>query len=298
VTDWLKYYKKPERRFRTMIAAFAGWPDAAEASTRAVQYLVNKLPARKLADIDPEEFYDFNTVRPLTRVNSRGERTIRWPENSFFYSVSEPDEPGAILFVGIEPSHKWRAFTQLVLGVAEEFGVETVVTLGSLLDAVPHTRETKITGVATTQPYREELAGLGMHDSGYQGPSAIHTALLDACATKGIPYISLWGHGPHYVNITPNPVVSHALLTRLDQVAGVKTNLSELKESAEEFAAQVSKAVAGMPDIVEYVGRLEQQYDEASRLAGAELPSPEKMVAELEEFLKTHRRQQDSGESA
>lgn len=292
----LTFHKKPERRFRTMVAAFAGWPDAAEASTRAVQYLVNKLPARRLADIDPEEFYDFNTVRPLTKVNSRGERTIRWPENTFFYSVSEPGEPGVILLVGIEPSHKWRAFTQLVLGVAEEFGVETVVTLGSLLDAVPHTRDVKVTGVATTQPFRDELAGLGMRDSGYQGPSAIHTALLDACTTKGIPYLSLWGHGPHYVNITPNPVVSHALLTRLEQVTGVKADLNELTESAEEFATQVSKAVADMPDIAEYVQRLERQYDEAQ--TAAEMPSPEKMVAELEEFLKSHRRQHDNGDNA
>jgi len=294
--DWLTFHKKPERRFRTMVAAFAGWPDAAEASTRAVQYLVNKLPARKLADIDPEEFYDFNTVRPLTKVNSRGERTIRWPENAFFYSVSEPDEPGAILFVGIEPNHRWRAFTQLVLGVAEEFGVETVVTLGSLLDAVPHTRDVKVTGVATTQPYRDELTGLGMRDSGYQGPSAIHTALLDACATKGIPYVSLWGHGPHYVNITPNPVVSRALLSRLEQVTGIKADMGELAESAEEFAAQVSKAFADMPNIVEYVQRLERQYDEAQ--LAAEMPSPEKMVADAEEFLKSHRRQQGSGENA
>ncbi|MDA1189429.1 MAG: PAC2 family protein, partial [Chloroflexi bacterium] len=198
--DSLIFYKKPRRKFRTLVAAFAGWPDASEAATRAVEYLVSMLPARRMAEIDPEEFYDFSIVRPVTRINNNGDRSIKWPENVFYHSASRGKASSTMLLIGVEPSLKWRAYTELVMSVVERFGVEKVVSLGSLLDAVPHTRQVKLTGVATTQAAREELAKLGMLDSGYQGPSAIHTALMEACTKKNIQHISLWGHCPHYVN--------------------------------------------------------------------------------------------------
>ena len=75
--DGLIVHEMPEDNFPIMIVAFAGWPDAAESATRALKYLVRKLPAKKFAEIDPEEFYDFTVVRPHTRVNRRGERIIR-----------------------------------------------------------------------------------------------------------------------------------------------------------------------------------------------------------------------------
>ena len=89
--DGLITHETPDVKLPTMIVAFAGWPDAAEAATRAIRYLVRKLPAKKIAEIDPEEFYDFTEVRPQTRVNRKGERVIRWPRNDF-YSFT-PDDP-------------------------------------------------------------------------------------------------------------------------------------------------------------------------------------------------------------
>jgi hypothetical protein len=51
--------------------------------------------------------------------------------------------------LGIEPNLRWRTFTELVVGLARELGVELVVTLGSLLADVPHTRPSPVTGSAT-----------------------------------------------------------------------------------------------------------------------------------------------------
>ena len=67
-----------KQKLPTMVVAFAGWPDAAEAATRAIRYMVRKLPAKKLAEIDPEEFYDFTVNRPQVRVNRRSKRRIKF----------------------------------------------------------------------------------------------------------------------------------------------------------------------------------------------------------------------------
>ena len=64
--DGLIIHETPQPKLPTMIVAFAGWPDAAESATRAARYLVRKLPAKKFAEIDPEDFYEFTTVRPQT----------------------------------------------------------------------------------------------------------------------------------------------------------------------------------------------------------------------------------------
>ncbi len=292
--DGLIVHETPESRLPTMIVAFAGWPDAGEAATRAVRYLVRKLPARKFAEIDPEEFYDFTVVRPQTRINRRGERVIRWPSNEFYYYAPQDESRGILLFVGTEPNLRWRAFSNIIATVAKQYGVKLVVSLGALLDAVPHTREPRVTGRASSSELTQKVEWLGIRNSGYQGPTGIHTAFMDACNNKGIPQASIWGHCPHYVNTSPNPRVSYALLTKLRNLVDFEVDLEELRLAGEAFEAEVTKAIAADSDVSAYVRRLEERYDEA-HAPTEEIPSPEAMVRELEDFLRSQR--QGSGDN-
>ena len=67
-----------------MVAAFVGWPDAGEVASRALRHLIEHLPARKVAEIDPEEFYVFTETRPNTLILAPGQRALEWPANEFF----------------------------------------------------------------------------------------------------------------------------------------------------------------------------------------------------------------------
>ena len=117
----------PEVKHSTMILAFAGWPDAAEAATRAIRYMVRKLPTKKIMEIDPEYYYDFTVNRPQTRMNRRKERIIKWPSNEFYSYIPEDDPENAILlYVGTEPNLKWRTFSDTVLEAATKVGVSLV----------------------------------------------------------------------------------------------------------------------------------------------------------------------------
>ena len=295
--DGLIIHETPKAKLPTMIVAFAGWPDAAEAATRAVRYLVRKLPAKKFAEIDPEEFYDFTVVRPQTRVNRRGERKIRWPANDFYHYAPEDESQGLILYVGTEPNLRWRAFSNIITTVAEQHGVEFMVSLGALLDAVPHTREPRVTGKASSPLLTQKVEWLGIRNSSYQGPTGIHTAFMDACSKKGLVQASIWGHCPHYVNTSPNPKVSHALLVKLRSLVDIEVDMAELHLAGEAFEAEVSKAIAKESEVSTYVQRLEQRYDAANEPTG-DIPSPDDMVEELEEFLKSQRQGQYDGDSS
>jgi proteasome assembly chaperone (PAC2) family protein len=277
-----------------MIVAFAGWPDAAESATKAVLYLAKKLSAKKFAEIDPEEFYDFTIVRPETKINPQGKRTMSWPANDFYYFTSKDTEQSVILFNGTEPNLRWRAYSRNIATIAEQCGVKFVVTLGALLDAVPHTRETKVSGRASSEELAQKVEWLGIRSSGYQGPTGIHSAFLSACDEQGLSHASIWGHCPHYVSTSPNSVVSHALLTKLRSLVDFDVDMDELREEGEGFEDEVEKAISKELDVTAYVRRLEQRHDEANELSG-DIPSSDDMVKELEEFLKSQRHGPDIG---
>ena len=284
-------YEMPEQKLTSMVVAFGGWPDASEGATRALRYLVRRLPAKKFAEMDPEEFYDFSLVRPVTRVNRQGQRVIRWPVNDFYYWVGEGQSEGTLIFLGTEPNLKWKTYSQQLLGLAEECGVRQVVTLGALLDAVPHAREVRVTGRSTSEALRQKAEWLGVANSGYQGPTGIHSIFMDTCNKRSVTYASIWGHSPHYIRTTPNPKVSYALLNRLQSIINLDINLDELRAASVTFEEEISRFIAKEPELDSYVRQLEQKYDDAMQTMGPneELPSSESMVADLEEFLKQQR---------
>ena len=62
---FVEYYAQPELRGPVVIAAFAGWNDAADSATTVIKFLIDKWKPTKLAEIEPEEFYVFTETRPI-----------------------------------------------------------------------------------------------------------------------------------------------------------------------------------------------------------------------------------------
>jgi len=283
----LVIHEQQDAKLPTMVVAFAGWPDAAESATRAIRYMVRKLPGRRFAEIDPEDYYDFTIVRPQSRINGKGDRVIKWPCNEFYSYVPETNpQDGLLLYVGTEPNLKWKTYTETVMEVAKANGVELIVSLGALLDAVPHTRDVRVTGRASSEGLAKKSQWLGIRNSGYQGPTGIHSALNDICNRDKMPHANIWAHCPHYVQTSPNPIASHALLQRLKRLVNFNIDMSELQLSGEAFTSEVTRAISKQPDVTSYVAKLEGQYDkDISQLE--DMPTGTDMVLELEEYLRS-----------
>ncbi len=102
-----------------MIAAFGGWNDAAAAASSAVVYIGEQFGARRVASMDPEEFYDFQATRPLIDLTSSETSSIMWPEVELLVA-RPPDGPHDLLLVaGAEPSMRWQTFSRALLDAAE-----------------------------------------------------------------------------------------------------------------------------------------------------------------------------------
>jgi len=280
----LRIAERPVLRSPVMITAFRGWNDGGQAATVAAGYLARQWDATRFADIDPEGFVDFQAVRPTVSLDAGLTRHIEWPENAFFHAEIPGLDRDAVILLGVEPNYRWRAFTELVVGLARDLGVELVVTLGALLADVPHTRPAPVTGAATDPKLVEEL---GLQLSRYEGPTGIVGVLHDACRVAELRSVSLWSAVPHYVSLAPSPRAAKALCVRLADLVGVPIETAELDEAEEEYAAQVSEAVASDPDTQAYVEELERRADTIESFAeGGELPSGESLAAELTRFLR------------
>lgn len=286
--NYLTIHEKPEVKLEYLILAFAGWADASEAATSTIKYIHRRLGARKCAEIDPEEFYDFTQTRPTSVRTKEGLRRVQWPANEFAFAVAPNSEQGIMLFQGVEPNLHWRAFSQAIAGLAKSWGVKTVVHLGALLDAVPHTREVRLTGSATSPDLRQMLEGSGIRSSNYQGPTGISSAVLEACANRGMGYASLWGHTSHYLQAAPNYRVSYTLARTLTGLLDLPLDLADLSGAADHFDREVAKAIEKDDQISSYVSKLESQYDES--LAANGIPDPSEVVQDLEQFLRSQRR--------
>jgi len=280
---------RPELRRPVLVAGFRGWNDGGQGATLATGYLAKQWGAARFAEIDPENFYDFQAARPQVSLEDGMTRKLEWPDNGFFHASIPGSARDAVLLLGTEPNLRWKTFSQLVLGLAQDLGVERVVTFGSLLADVPHTRAAPVTAAATDPALMEEL---GLEPSRYEGPTGILGVLLDACRSAGIPSLSLWAAVPHYVSLAPSPRAALALVRRFAELLEVDVDVDELVQAADEYSNQVSEAVSADADTAAYVEELERRVDLLS--AEQSLPSGDTLAAELTRFLR--ERDAENGE--
>ena len=274
-----------------VVAAFTGWNDAGDAASTAVRTLVETSGATALAEIDPEWFTDFATVRPHVRLDDARNRTIVWPT----VGVWGASLPGTdvVLVLGPEPALRWRTFCEQIGAIATRVGAPTAFTLGALLADVPHTRRTQIIGTATDSSLIDRF---DLERSRYEGPTGIVGVLHDALSRRGLPTASLWAAVPGYAAQLPSPRATAALLDRLCSMMGTPAPIAELSSQIPEYDAKVAALIADDEDLVTYVSRLEDLVDEMEDVDDDpddlgtgldDLDDPERLADEVEQFLRS-----------
>ena len=271
----------PELRNPVLICAFEGWNDAGDAASTTIRHLIDRWSAEQFADIDPEEFFDFTSMRPTVEIIDGFERKLQWPENNL-YAAKLVDAPfDVVLLLGMEPQMKWRTFCEQILTTARSVGAEMVITLGALLADVPHTRPVQVLGSA----YDESTAiKLGLEPSNYEGPTGILGVLHAAARDAGFTCASLWTAVPAYIPGATSPKAAAALVDRITTLLDVSVYTTDLEIAAAAYERQVTELVSEDEETMEFVRELEQHYDEEF-----ELVESEELVEEVEQFLRDHR---------
>ena len=292
MADELRISGRPSLERPTLIAAFRGWNDGGQGASLAAGYLAKLWGAHRFAEIEPENFFDFQATRPHVSLEEGVTRRLDWPSTVFYNAQPEGLDHDVVLLLGIEPNLRWRTFTDLVVGFAKQLGTDLVVTLGALLADVPHTRPCPVTGTASDPKLVDRL---GLSTSRYEGPTGIVGVLHDGCRRAEIPSVSLWAAVPHYVSLTPSPRAALALCERLGSLLDTSIDVGELQQAADGYVEQVSRAVATDADTQAYVEDLESRADE---LDETDIPSGEALAAELTRFLRERDRENGPPDAA
>jgi proteasome assembly chaperone (PAC2) family protein len=286
----MEILKIPVLRSPVMVIAFSGWNDAGEAASGAASHLLGcwtdpefDVVPELIAEVDPEEFYDFQVNRPTVYVDDSSIRNLTWPGTQVFALATPTLSHDFIVVRGVEPSMKWKTFSSDLLDLADDCEVDLVITLGSMLADTPHTRPITVSGSGA---HPDIATRLGVEISKYEGPTGILGVIQDSCIRRGIDAISLWAAIPHYASNSPSPKASLALVNALEDFLEVSIPQGDLPDEAIEWEAEVTELAKEDSDVSEYVKALEESKD------AVDLPEAtgESIARELERFL---RRQTD-----
>ena len=292
----MEIHQIPLLRSPIMVIACGGWSDAGEAATGTISHLLNTVgnhandalsTGELIAEIDSEDYYDFQVNRPLIVVNDSMIRSLTWPGLQIFGLRNPDGDRDFVLVRGVEPSMRWRSFASEILDLAEDLEVELVITLGSMLADTPHTRAIPVSG---TGAHPEIANRLGMEVSRYEGPTGILAVIQDGCVKRGIDAIALWAAIPHYASATPSPKAILALLNGIEDFIEINLPHGSLPELAHQWEAAVDEMVKEDSDIEEYIKTLEESKD--SDQLGDD--SGEELAREVERFLRRQNNANDN----
>ncbi len=282
----MEIYQIPELRNPVMIIAFSGWNDAGEAATGAIKHLLNAwrddtytTVPELIADVEPEDFYDFQVNRPMVLVDESQILSITWPDTSV-YALSTPQFKHDLVIVkGVEPSMRWKTFTRDILDLADDLEVSLIIAIGSLLADTPHSRPITVSGSGAHPDIAKRL---GVEISKYEGPTGILGIIQNGCLKRGIDAISLWAAVPHYASASPSPKASLALIGAIEDFLNIAIPSGDLLEQSDEWEKSVDELAKEDSEVAEYVKSLEESKD------AADLPdvSGEMIAKEFERYLR------------
>ena len=281
-----KHLEKISCEKSILLIAFKGWSDAAEAATSAADTIINHYNSHKFASFEEEEFFAFARERPNIK-NSKNGRMIEWPNNDLYFIDDAIENTPLIILNGTEPHFKWKTFSNEVINLCRSMNVFSIVTLGALLDSIPHTRgvKTQITGQHEYMP--DGFAQKKIEKSRYEGPTGITSVIIEDFKKIGIPSMSIWAHAPHYLQSSPNPIVSEALLNELTNWLPLSFDSKKLKRKSDKYLNALENAITQDSELKGYIQKLEKKYDSALSNSGP--IDDDLLLKDLEKFFETNK---------
>lgn len=194
--------------------------------------------------------------RPHTRIENGLIQEFSPPENTFYVV---PDR-NLVLFIGKEPNLEWDAFADYMFEMIEKLKVKKVFFIGSIAGATPHTREPNMACSASTEKLRDEMKGLGVRITDYEGPAHFVTYLTLRAADVHLPMAGLVAEIPAYVQ-GYNPRSIETTVKLLARLLNMKIDITELREASQVYIQKISELVEEQPELAEKVKELEANYD-------------------------------------
>ena len=246
-SEILKIHESPLLDRATLVLAFTGWMDGGDVSTGTVQCLAHLLPAKPIADIDPEPFYIYNVpgsmevagvFRPHVEIeDGLVKRSTCPPTRSI--AIRRPawccssarsrtcdGGPSESAFSG------WRT----------NWASAASCSSGRLAAPCRTPACPACTCPAPMPSLLAEMAEYGVRRSDYQGPGSFTSYLMAQAKSVGLDMISLVAEIPGYLQ-GANPASIEAVARRLAKLLHLHLDLAPLRTCSTAWELQVSQIV-------------------------------------------------------
>jgi hypothetical protein len=273
-----------------LVVGLHGFLDAGNASTLAVEHLVEQGSGPVVATFDVDAFHDYRARRPAISFVRDHYESYDAPRLVVRLMRDSLEHP-YLLLTGPEPDTRWEGFARAVRHVVERLDVRLVASLASVPMAVPHSRPVALTQHAN----RSELM---LRRNAWPGeirvPASAQGLLELRLGETGDDMTGYVAHVPHYLAQFDYPQAAVVLLQGIEDSTGLSFDLDALKVAAEEKDREIAAYLEDNPDVAAVVAGLEQQYDAflrseesgSSLLAEDQpLPTGDEIGEQVERFL-------------
>jgi len=238
MNDSVKITARPKLNDPNLIAA---WPGIGHVSMLVANYLEKKLEFKKLGEINAPKFFD-----PIgVAVRNNVVEAPQFPQGTFSYWKNPDHGSDIILFVGEDqPSSHAYELANAVLDVGIRFQTRRIYTCAAAITRIHHTEQPSVWGVATIPELVEELSIRDLNHKGNLQISGLNGLLLGVAKERNIEGICLLAEVPGYTTRIQNPIAAYAILGVLPEMLGIKIDMYEISQVADETKNKMKQLAA------------------------------------------------------
>jgi len=269
-----------------MVVMLTGWIDASSAAAAAMATVQQEWAVRPLATFDGDTFIDYRARRPTMELREGVNVRLLWSDIELHVG-RDADGHDVLTLSGPEPDSQWRRFADVVSTLAVDLGVRQMIALGAYPFATPHTRDPRL---SSSSPSADVVDSVAYLKNSVDVPAGMGAVLEHAFTDKGVPSLGIWAQVPHYVSAMSYPAATLALLTGLQDVAGLVVDAAAIRQETIIQRQRLDQLVASNDEHRAMVNQLEELYDQAQQqtdlLGTGDIPTGDELAAEFEQFLR------------
>lgn len=272
----------PEPNEPYVIATLRPWIDVNRVGSLVLKELKTRFGATEFGRLSkPGSFYDFTRYRPTIHIEEEGIRDVSIPNTIIHYARREGQNDLLLLRL-LEPHAHAEAYVRSVVKLLKTFKARKYILLGSMYDAVPHTRPSLVSGYGMGGNAIEDVRRTGALPIIYNGPSTIANLITKETAESGIDAIVLIVSLPQYVVVEEDYVGKTRLMEVLSMLCDIPVDKDDFVKALGQRTL-ISERAEGSAEIKILLPQLENAYDMRIKARRPWDASP--LTPEMEEIL-------------
>jgi hypothetical protein len=271
----------PELNEPYLFAILRPWIDVNNVGSLVLNELETQFGAKELARLaKPGHFFDFTRYRP-TLYYEEGIRRVSIPNMTLRYAKREGGNDLLFLHL-LEPHALSEVYVDSVLRLLKTLKVKKYILLGSMYDAVPHTRPLIINGGAIGRETQLDLKKSEAQPSYYQGPTSITTLITQRAPEFGTETIWFIVSLPQYVILEEDYIGKMRLMEILNLLYNIPIDKKDFEKATEQRNI-INQKVEKTPELKNILPQLETLYEVRIKREQGEIRP--KLSPEIEEIL-------------